>query len=126
MFARLRDSWLTTGLWAFMALYFFNISIDAQEPLSFRENLSVNEQESIVEFIAEVVLGFTTAFLEVKDPEDESTMQFNKKQLFLFHASRKVVLHEVAVYASSKQWGLHLNHPILPGHTSIDAPPPQG
>jgi hypothetical protein len=125
MLSSLRNSWISTGLWALLALYFLNISIDAQEPIIFRENLSVNEQESVVEFIAEIVFGYSSAFLELKDLEDETNLQFSKKQLFFFFGFTAFEVQAVPALNPSNQTRLILNQPIFPGHTSIDAPPPQ-
>lgn len=55
------------------ALYLFNISVDIPDPdgESFSENLSYNDQESIVEFFVEKILGYTNAFPEYDDIDHE-------------------------------------------------------
>ena len=56
-----------------MALYLLNISVDSHdlnpEPLAI--NLSINEQESIVEIVVEQILGFENAIAENDDHDQQ-------------------------------------------------------
>ena len=58
-----------------MGVYFLNISVDTAEPISVSEDLSFNDQESIVEIVVEKILGFENAFQEYDDHdmEDQNT-----------------------------------------------------
>lgn len=60
-----------------MGLYFLNISVDTADlhPEHVSENLSVNDQESLIEIFVEKVLGYEDAIKEYDDtdPEDHNT-----------------------------------------------------
>lgn len=51
-----------------------NISVDSKDPLSnyFHEDLSINDQESILEILIEKVLGFEYAFEENEDHDSDN------------------------------------------------------
>lgn len=71
-----------------MGLYLLNISVDTADPNPdhIPEDLSFNDQESIVEIIVEQVLGYENAIKEYDDPDSED---HNKKDTvkidFLVH-----------------------------------------
>ena len=56
-----------------MGLYLLNISVDTSDPNPdhLSENLSINDQESIVEIVVEKVLGFEDAIAEYDDTDTE-------------------------------------------------------
>jgi len=56
-----------------MAVFLLNLSVDAPDPSPayLPEDLSHNDQESIVEFVVEHVLGFENAFIEYDDDDNE-------------------------------------------------------
>ena len=62
-----------------MGLYLLNISVDTPdpEPEYIPEDLSFNDQESIIEIIVEKVLGFEDA---IKEYDDHDTEDHNKKK----------------------------------------------
>ncbi len=63
-----------------IALHLFNFSIDPpdSQPDFVEEDLSINDIESITEFLAEVVFGYTDAFAEhdEADGNNETTVDF--------------------------------------------------
>lgn len=61
-----------------MGLYMLNISVDAvdSKPNNIPEDLSINDQESIIEIIVEQVLGYEDA---IKEYDDNDSEDFNKK-----------------------------------------------
>lgn len=61
-----------------MGIYLLNISVDTADPNPdhIPEDLSINDQESIVEIIVEQVLGYEDAF---KEYDDHDTEDHNKK-----------------------------------------------
>ncbi len=73
MFGRIRNSTFTRFLFGLLGLYFLNISVDSPDPFPNKvpEDLSFNDQESIVELIVEQVLGFEDLIREVDDPDPE-------------------------------------------------------
>ena len=58
-----------------LAVHFLNISMDSKDsdPDSIPEDLSVNDIESISEFIAELVLGWQDAFSEHEEADNEGS-----------------------------------------------------
>jgi hypothetical protein len=61
-----------------MGLFLLNVSVDAEDPNPehIPEDLSINDQESIVEIFVEQVLGYEDAF---KEYDDHDTEDHNKK-----------------------------------------------
>jgi hypothetical protein len=61
-----------------MGLYLLNISVDTADPKNehIPENLSINDQESIVEIVVEKVLGYENA---IKEYDDHDTEDHSKK-----------------------------------------------
>jgi len=59
---------------AFLAMYLLNCSVDTSDFNSnFEiENLSINDQESIIELIVEKVLGYQNAIPEIDDCDSDS------------------------------------------------------
>ena len=66
--------------WGFVALFMLNISIDAADatPSDVAEDLSFNEQESILEYILEEIIGIENAIPESED-NDATQSSFLKK-----------------------------------------------
>lgn len=81
MLSALRNSVFTRYVWGIMALYFINSSVDTVNVFhnNVPENLSYNDQESIIELIAEQVLGFSDAVPEYEDEDSEKRSQLEKK-----------------------------------------------
>src|SRR5690606_17957684 len=74
MFQHIRHSIAIRFLWGFMGLYFLNMSVDTVDayPNNIPEDLSFNDQESIVEIVVEQVLGYENAIEEHDDPDTEN------------------------------------------------------
>jgi hypothetical protein len=70
-----------------VALHMINLSIDTRDarPWDVPEDLSINDQETIIEFILETVLGFDNIIAEHDDPDqdNDSSMGVSKVQLFV-------------------------------------------
>lgn len=82
MLLQIRQNLTLKFLWGFLALHFLNVSIDAPDrnPEYVAENLSINDQESIVELIVEKVFGIENAFIEYDDTDHEDhTKKSNTK-----------------------------------------------
>lgn len=78
MISQIRNSIFSKILWGLMGLYMLNISVDAvdSKPNNIPEDLSINDQESIIEIIVEQVLGYEDA---IKEYDDNDSEDFNKK-----------------------------------------------
>ncbi|WP_421807341.1 hypothetical protein [Flagellimonas sp.] len=110
-----------------MGLYLLNICVDTADPnpKHIPEDLSFNDQESIVEIIIEKVLGFEDAFAEYDDPDSEE------------HNKKKNVKIDLLVYSPQGNEGLkhslnlkkklYLDHGsrLTMGFYDIDSPPPK-
>lgn len=82
MLSLIRNSIGTRLLWGVLALHFLNISIDNPDPKpnQIPEDLSFNDQESIIEFILEKILGWENAIAEYDDPDaDEENKEKRSK-----------------------------------------------
>lgn len=81
---------------AFIALYLLNCSVDSQDltPSNVRENLTINDQESIIELVVEKVLGFEHAIPENEDTDEDNASHFKKTISITFyvlpHTSLKI------------------------------------
>ncbi|RRQ49752.1 hypothetical protein DZC72_03945 [Maribacter algicola] len=71
-----------------MGLYLLNISVDTIDPKPeyIPENLTFNDQESIVEIVVEQLLGFEEAFEEFDDPDTEEHNSPSKVKINLISA----------------------------------------
>lgn len=69
-----RKLYWTNHLWSLFALHLFNISVDApdMQPVHIAEDLSINDPESIAEFVIEHIFGFEDAFPETDDDDSNS------------------------------------------------------
>lgn len=76
----LRNRYFVRYFWGLMSLYLINISIDSpdRQPHYLSEDLSFNEQESIVELLIEKVLGYENAILEHDDNDASNKSNFKK------------------------------------------------
>lgn len=65
---------------AFMSLYLLNCSVDTSDFNSnfTIENLSVNDQESIIELVVEKVLGYQNAIPEIDDCDSDNHIIIKK------------------------------------------------
>ncbi|GAA3784126.1 hypothetical protein GCM10022271_15590 [Corallibacter vietnamensis] len=78
MLSQIRNSVFTKILWGIMGLYMLNISVDPADPNPehIPEDLTFNDQESIIEIIIEKVLGYEDA---IKEYDDYDTEDHNTK-----------------------------------------------
>ena len=80
MIHRIRHSRLLHLFWGAMAVFLLNLSVDAPDPgpRHLPEDLTHNDQESITEWVAEVLLGFDNCFGEFDDEDgDERSGSFS-------------------------------------------------
>ena len=82
-----------------MGLYLLNISVDPADlnPDHIPEDLSFNEQESIVEIIVEKILGYEDAITEyaTQDNEDNNKKHKDKNKLSVLNAEQTSNLEPV-------------------------------
>ncbi len=110
-----------------MGLYLLNISVDTADPNPehIPEDLSFNDQESIVEIIVEQVLGYENA---IKEYDDHDTEDHNEKK----NLKIELLVHWTSADKSAHQ---HLTEKkdlysdydarLAKGFIEIDSPPPK-
>lgn len=127
MLDRIRNSVFSKVLWGLMGLYLLNISVDTADPYSehIPEDLSINDQESIVEIVVEQVLGYEDAFEEYDDHDSED------------HSKKTVVkidltTHYIAAIVLDQKFTLTIrqkfpdfNTFLTEGCHKLDSPPPK-
>lgn len=127
MLGEIRNSVFTRILWGLIGLYLLNISVDTadQNPAHLPEDLSINDQESIVEIVLEKVLGFENA---IKEFDDTDTEDHNEKtnvkidltnhsivENFFGRSFSSLTKHKFPDYAKNLMRGFH----------RLDIPPPK-
>ncbi len=108
-----------------MGLYLLNISVDTADanPEHIAEDLTINDQESLVEIIVEKILGFENAFAEYDDHDKEDHDKKNKIDL--------IVLLSVEQTSSKKPFETrrqaYPNHRayLTKGYCQLHTPPPK-
>lgn len=110
-----------------MGLYLLNISVDTADlkPKHIPEDLSFNDQESIIEIVLEKVLGYEDAIKEYddNDTEDHNTLTITKINLinrYLNDINIKQLFIE-----TKRQKFLDLNAYFTNGFHQLDTPPPK-
>lgn len=110
-----------------MGLFLLNISVDTADPKPeyVSEDLSFNDQESIIEIIVEQVLGYENAF---KEYDDHDTEDQNKKK----NVKIDLVVHVIKTkdnphyqLIERKRNFLDYEARLISGFKEIDSPPPK-
>jgi len=110
-----------------MGLYLLNISVDTADfnPEYIPEDLSINDQESIIEIIVESVLGYENA---IKEYDDHDTEDNNKKE----NVKIDLLVYQAGIDKSANRTFKELNklNPfydarLANGFNKIDCPPPK-
>lgn len=111
-----------------MGLYFLNISVDVADPHPehVMEDLSYNDQESIIELVVEKVMGVEDCFPEYDDHdmEDHNKRTSVKLVLALHYLSKIHIQHSSDVTARTKFAYLHTFWDNA--FVNLDIPPPKG
>jgi len=124
---RIRNSLWSKFLWGLLGLYLLNISVDTADPHPehIPEDLSINDQESIVEIVVEKVLGFEDA---IEEYDDHDTEDHNKEKslkidllVYLFPATK---IDPNQVDEREKAYSHH-DAGLTKGFSKIDSPPPK-
>jgi hypothetical protein len=127
MIGRIRNSIFTKILWGLIGLYLLNISVDPADPYPKHtpEDLSFNDQESIIEIILEKVLGYEDAVKEYddKDTEDHKEKSNTKTHLVANNTTTQSNSHRQAI-EGKKRYPDH-NSLLADGFAKIDSPPPK-
>ncbi|XOV68711.1 MAG: hypothetical protein ACFHU9_05925 [Fluviicola sp.] len=109
-----------------LALYLFNISADIEDPnpAFVPEDLSFNDQESIIEIFVEKVLGYENAIEEYDDhdTEDQQKKKNVKVDVFLQVANSQAEENQTLIRKKNYP---HFEAGLINGFIDIDSPPPK-
>lgn len=127
MISQIRNSVFIRVLFGLLGLYLLNISVDTADPNPehIAEDLSFNDQESIVEIIVEKVLGFENA---IKEYDDHDTQDHNKKvnvKIDLISQHTVDFDFKQSIIASSRQKLSEYRTYLTNGFRQLDTPPPK-
>ncbi|MDG4715339.1 hypothetical protein [Winogradskyella marincola] len=127
MLSRIRNSVFTKILWGIIGLYLLNISIDPADPNPehIPEDLTFNDQESIIEIVLEKVLGYEDAIKEYDDydTEDHNT-KTNVKIDLATHYIVNNNLNQSFVEIKKHKFPEHKIN-LTKGFQKLDIPPPK-
>lgn len=110
-----------------MGLYLLNISVDTVDhnPLNIPEDLSINDQESIIEMVVELVLGYENAIEEYDDGDtDEPITKTTTKIDLIHHYLIYSILHK-GNDALTVQNFTDYSTNLVKGFGKLDTPPPK-
>ncbi|PKA99478.1 hypothetical protein B0O79_3190 [Flavobacteriaceae bacterium MAR_2009_75] len=127
MLSQIRNSVFTKILWGLIALHLLNISVDTADPnpQHIPEDLSFNDQESIIEIVIEKVLGYEDA---IKEYDDHDTEDHNKKTNIKIdlttHSLVANTLNPLLFEAVRRKFPEY-NTDLINGFQKLDIPPPK-
>ena len=123
----IRNSFLTQVFCGLMGIYILNMSIDAADfhPECISEDLSFNDQESIVELVVEQILGFEKAFKEYDD--HDSTKNHQKKEVKNSMDAHRILSLEIppSIERINKLRHGEIPFVLTKGSKEFDTPPPK-
>ena len=127
MIKQIRNSVYTKILWGVMGLYLLNISADMADPhpAHIPENLSINDQESIIEVVVEQILGYEDVFQEYDDPDTEGN---NKKTTAGIDIIVQLIADSVIEHSfieAGKVYFPDYSAYLTTGFQKLDIPPPK-
>ena len=123
----LRNSIFMKLLWGFMSLYLLNISVDTADPnpVNIPEDLSFNDQESIIELIVEKLFGFEDAIIEYDDCDSDQNSNNIGRKLDFFSSKSLIDINiqKPAIFKEKIFGDFRAN--ILKGFIGVVLPPPK-
>jgi hypothetical protein len=125
--SQIRNSLFTKIFWGIIGLFLLNISVDTEDPNSehIPEDLSINDQESIVEIVLEQILGYEDAFKEYDDHDTENHNKNSNIKINLFNSLTTDYIIKQLFIETKKQKFLDYNTLLTNGFQKLDTPPPK-
>lgn len=110
-----------------MGFYFLNISVDSNDlnPQYIPEDLSINDQESIVEIIVEQVLGYEDAIKEYDDNDAEDHNNQSNFKIDIITQNSVDSNFYLSFTTSKEQEFLYYNACLVNGFQKLITPPPK-
>ena len=125
MVKAIRNSGFFNGFITFLALYMLNCSIDSPDnhPNFVAEDLTFNDQESIVELVVEIILGFDETIPEYEDNDNHKHTVKKIRTIDLYSSSLHHFTLIINAYTKNSYSFLRLffKNPFL----EIKHPPPK-
>lgn len=114
-------------LWGLLALCFLNSSVDTIDPNPeyIPEDLSFNDQESVVELLLEKVLGFENAIAEYDDHDAEENTKKKTTKIDFFTRYATQQPHLDKTFNLRKQQYPSLKNSLPIGYHQLSTPPPK-
>lgn len=109
-----------------MGIYLLNISVDSPDPYPeyIPEDLTFNDQESIVEIVVEKILGFENA---IEEYDDHDTEDHNKKNNVKIDLVVQFIVdsnNSQSVFETRNQIYPDFEACLTKGFYQLDTPPP--
>lgn len=110
-----------------MGLYLLNISVDAADPnpQNIPEDLTYNDQESIIEIFVEKILGFENAIEEYDDHDTENHNTKNIDKFDLIVPFSVEFINSQPDYDTKRQLYFDFEVNLTTGFFQLNSPPPQ-
>jgi hypothetical protein len=127
MLTRIQNSFFAKFLWGFMGLYLLNISVDTADPNPefIPEDLSYNDQESIIEILIEKVFGFDDAIKEYDDRDNEDLIKKNNINIdLLLQLTASTQSTDIALECRKSHFSFK-EAKLTHGFIEIEDPPPK-
>ncbi|AEV31791.1 hypothetical protein Oweho_0778 [Owenweeksia hongkongensis DSM 17368] len=126
MINSIRNSVYLKVIWGFLGLFLLNISVDSVDlnPQHISEDLTINDQESIIEIIIEKLLGFENFVSEYDDVDSNETegkngpINFDTLLTNSLHSFRSCFIAHKLTFGNYSQ-------SITTGYFKLLTPPPQ-
>lgn len=125
--SRIKNSTFIKVFWGVMGLYLLNISVDPADPNPdhIPEDLSFNDQESIVEIIVEKIMGFEHAFEEYDDHDSEDHNKKNNVKIDLTVQSTTGTNNCQLAIEEKRQRYSNFDARLTNGFYQLHTPPPK-
>jgi hypothetical protein len=127
MLSYIRNSLFIRSFWGLIGLYLLNISVDTADrnPQHIAENLSINDQESIIEIVVEKILSYENA---IKEYDDHDTEQHNKKANIKIdlttHSIVDSSINQFIIKTTRNKFTDYKTF-LISGFQNLDIPPPK-
>ncbi|MBU2018303.1 MAG: hypothetical protein KJ941_01545 [Bacteroidetes bacterium] len=127
MLIQIRNCVFTKILWGLLGLFLLNISVDTTDynRNNTPEDLSINNQESIIEMVVEQVLGYVDAFKEFDDQDPEDPNKKTNLKIEWFNNYKTYWVIKQLFIGTYKQDFPNLNTFLTKGFEKLDIPPPK-
>ena len=127
MINRIRNNAFIKVFWGLMGLYLLNVSVDTADPdpEHIPEDLSFNDQESIVEIVVEQVLGYENAIKEYDDHDNNDQNKKKNGKIDCVMQISKTNYYSYIHINSRKNPYYNYEPKLTIGFNEIDGPPPK-